>query len=44
MIVVFHDHTHLLFSYSPILLIKIQQKSGIGLSVGVGGYHAIPRT
>ena len=33
---VFPDHTHLLFSYSFILLIKIQQKSGIGLSVKVG--------
>ena len=31
-IVVFPDHTHLLFSYSPLLLIKIQQKSEIGLS------------
>ena len=45
MIVVFPDHTHLLFSYSSILLIKIQQKSEIGLSVQVGGgYHAISRT
>ena len=28
-IMVFPDHTHLLFSYSSIILIKIQQKSGI---------------
>ena len=36
-IVVFPDHTHLLFSYSPLLLIKIQQKSEIGLSCRWGG-------
>ena len=36
MIVVFPDHTHFLFSYSSILLSKIQQKKGkIGLSVRV---------
>ena len=43
-IVVFPDHTHLLFSYSSILLIKIQQKSEIWLSMQVGGYHAISGT
>ena len=31
MIVVFPDDTHLLFTYSSIILIKIQQKSGIGV-------------
>ena len=35
-IVVFPDHTHLRFSYSSILLIKIQQKSGIGVFRGGG--------
>ena len=41
---VFPDHTHVLFSCLSILLIKIRQKSEIGLSVQVGGYHAISRT
>ena len=36
-IVIFPDHTHLLFSYSSITLIKIQQKSGIEVFRGVGG-------
>ena len=35
-IVVFPDHTRLLFSYSSIILIKIQQKSGIRVIRGVG--------
>ena len=35
-IVVLPDHTNILFSYSSILLIKIQQKCEIGLSVRVG--------
>ena len=45
-IVVFPDHTDLLFSYSSILLNKIQQKSEIGLSVqvGEGCYYAVSRT
>ena len=34
----------LLSSYSSIILIKIQQKSGIGVIRGGGGYYAIPRT
>ena len=36
-IVVFPDHTHLLFSYSSIILIKIQQKSRTEVFRGVGG-------
>ena len=43
-IVVFPDHTHLFFSYSSILLIKIEQKRGIEVFRGGGGYHAISRT
>ena len=40
-IVVFSDHAHLLFSCSSIL-IKIRQKSGIGVICGGRGYHGIP--
>ena len=36
-VVVFPDHTHLLFSYSSIILIMIQQKSGIEVFRGEGG-------
>ena len=36
-IVAFPDHTHLLLPYSYILLIKIQQKSGIG-AIRWGGW------
>ena len=44
-IVVFHDHIHLPFSDSSILLIQTQQKSGMGIFIGGGvGNHAIPRT
>ena len=38
---VFPDHTHLLFSYSSIILIKIQQKSGIEVFRGGGGGRVI---
>ena len=36
-IVVFPDHTQLLFSYSSMLLIKIQQRMGKRFSMGGGG-------
>ena len=36
--VVLSDHTHLLYSYSSILLIKIQQKSAIGVIRGRWGF------
>ena len=35
---------YLLSSYSSIFLIKIQQKSGIGVIRGGGGYNISPRT
>ena len=35
---------YFLSSYSYIFLIKIQQKSGIGVIREGGGYYAIPRT
>ena len=45
-IVVFPDHTHFLPTFFILIhiLIKIQQKSGIGVIRGGGGYYAIPRT
>ena len=45
-IVVFPDHTRFLPTFLILIhiLIKIQQKSGIGVIRGGGGYYAIPRT
>ena len=44
-VVVFPDHTHLIFSYSSIILIKIQQKSVIEVRGGGGVFMpSIPRT
>ena len=40
-IVVFPDHIHLLFLYLSIILIKTQQKGGIGVIRGGEGRGAI---
>ena len=45
--VVFPDHTHFLSTYllqTSIIIIMIQQKSGVGYIRGDGGYYVIPRT